>query len=106
MIEIVSRELDEILGAQFPFSESKYETPCHFAMSVNDPVLHYATSLDALRSQFLNLRVTELSFRFHQPPRAFTMDELNESFRDTLANSLHRGPRSGDAPQQALFLKP
>ncbi|MFH1184787.1 MAG: alpha/beta hydrolase [Chloroflexota bacterium] len=106
MIEIVSRELDEILGAEFPLPESKYETPCHFAMSVNDPVLHYRTTLDALRSQFLNVRVTELSFRFHQPPRAFTLDELNHSFRDTLAESLLRGPRSGDTPGQAQFPKP
>jgi len=88
LIEIVSREVDEILGAEFPHPEFRYETPCHFAMSVNDPLLHYPTTLDELRCHFRNLNVTELSFQFHQPPRAFTLDELNHSFGATVARSI------------------
>jgi pimeloyl-ACP methyl ester carboxylesterase len=91
LIEIVSRELDEILGAEFLRPEAKYENPCHFAMSVNDPVLDYQTTLETLRSHFRKVHVSELSFPFHQPPRAFTFDELNDSFRATVAESILKG---------------
>ena len=95
LIEIVSRQLDEILNAEFPPPTTKYETPCHVAMSIRDPLLHYATTIEELRHHFRNLHVTDLYFPFHQPPRPFTLDELNASFQTTVATMLIAPQRSG-----------
>jgi alpha-beta hydrolase superfamily lysophospholipase len=81
LIEIISQELDEILGANFAPPDRRYETPCHFAMSVHDPVLDFQITLEELRAHFRTIHVTRLAFPYHQPPRPFTFEELNDLFR-------------------------
>ena len=88
LIEIVSRELDEILGIEFSTPDSRYDIPCHVAMSVHDPLLDFGTTVRELGRHFSDMHVTELPFRFHQPPRPFTFDELNQLFRPTAAGFL------------------
>lgn len=88
LMGIVSRELDEILGAEFSHPASRYDVPCHVAMSIHDPILDFETTMQELRCHFQDLHVTELFFRFHQPPRPFTLDELNGSFQAVVAASL------------------
>lgn len=85
VIEVVSHELDEILGAEFPHPQKKHSTPCYFAMSIYDPLLDHQMTLDELRHHFKNIQATELYFPFHQPPRPFTFDELNRDFAKTVA---------------------
>lgn len=81
LIEIITREVDEILTAEFHHPAVKHSTLCYFAMSVNDPLLHFGTTLEELRNHFSTVHVTSLAYPFHQPPRPFTFEELNRDFR-------------------------
>jgi pimeloyl-ACP methyl ester carboxylesterase len=84
LVEIVACELDKILNAEFLPPPDRHEAPCCFAMSVHDPLLDYRTTRVELDRHFANSQVFELKFPFHQPPRAFTLEELNEQFRSTV----------------------
>jgi hypothetical protein len=88
LIRIISQEVDEILTAGFARPAIRRPMPCYFAMSVNDPLLHYGTTLAELREQFLAVHVTALAYPFHQPPSPFTFAELNRDFRASVEGFL------------------
>lgn len=83
-ISVLNAQLNEILTTEFAAEANKYETPCYFAMSVHDPLLRFDTTQDILQSHFANLNTVQLSYPYHQPPRPFTYDELNNTFFKTV----------------------
>lgn len=83
-IEILSSQIIEILTTEFDVPTQKHETPCYFAMSIYDPLLRFDTTLKIAQSHFDDLNVVRLTYPFHQPPRPFTFEELNEGFYETV----------------------
>lgn len=100
-LEVLAAQIDESLKIDFPLPPERYATPCYFAMSVNDPLLDYHTTLDTLQRFFARPSITELDYPFHQPPRPFTFDELNTGFSPTVESFLAapwEGSRKGTPP--------
>jgi pimeloyl-ACP methyl ester carboxylesterase len=83
-LEILTSQLDETLRIEFPQPRDLFTVPCYFAMSVNDPLLDYETTLVTLQKFFAQPSILELNYPFHQSPRPFTFDELNCDFRETI----------------------
>jgi hypothetical protein len=83
-ISVLNAQISEILTTEFDAEPEKYTTPCYFAMSINDPLLRFDTTLNVLNDHFENVNTVQLTHTFHQPPRPFTLDELNQGFKKTI----------------------
>lgn len=88
-ISVLTAQINEILTTEFAVEANKYSTPCYFAMSVHDPLLHFETTQDILQSHFENVSTVRLSYPFHQPPAPFTFEELNRDFYETVNSFLN-----------------
>jgi hypothetical protein len=88
-IEVLNVQLREILTTEFEVAPTKYQTPCYFAMSIHDPLLRFDTTLGILYDHFAIVSTLPLLYPFHQPPRPFTYEELNETFYKTLDAFVH-----------------
>lgn len=82
--DIISSQITEILTTEFDPPAEKHQTPCYFAMSVYDPLLRFDATLNIAETHFADMNVVRLTYPFHQPPRPFTFDELNEGFYGTV----------------------
>ena len=83
-ISVLNAQVDEILTAEFEVTSTRSQTPCYFAMSVYDPLLRFDTTLSIVHNHFENVSTVPLLYPFHQPPGAFTYDELNRNFYKTV----------------------
>ncbi len=83
-ISVLNAQIEEILNVEFDVNPTKFETPCYFAMSINDPLLCFDTTYKILQKHFSNVSSVQLTYPFHQPPVAFTYDELNRDFHETI----------------------
>jgi len=83
-IAVLNAQVNEILTTEFEVRSMKYETPCYFAMSVYDPLLHFDTTHQILQNHFANVNTIRLAYPFHQPPAPFTFEELNRDFHETV----------------------
>jgi hypothetical protein len=83
-IAVLNAQINEILTTQFSAELRPSETPCYFAMSIYDPLLDFETTQNILQSHFANVSTVRLTYPYHQPPRAFTYEELNSMFYKTV----------------------
>lgn len=83
-VAVLMAQINEILTTEFEVAEKKYDTPCYFAMSIYDPLLRFDTTLHIAENHFGNLNTVRLTFPYHQPPRPFTFEELNDGFYNTV----------------------
>lgn len=83
-IAVLNAQLNEILTTDFDAELKKHNTPCYFAMSVRDPLLHFETTHSILQNHFTSLSTVRLDYPFHQPPAPFTYEELNHDFHATV----------------------
>jgi len=83
-ISVLNAQVAEILTTEFEVTPLKHETPCYFAMSVYDPLLRFDTTLSIVYSHFENVNTVPLLYPFHQPPGAFSYEELNRNFYKTV----------------------
>jgi hypothetical protein len=83
-ISVLNAQVNEILTTEFKVTSTKYQTPCFFAMSVYDPLLRFDTTLSIVHNHFENVSTVPLLYPFHQPPGAFTYEELNRNFYKTV----------------------
>ncbi len=83
-ISVLNAQINEILTTDFEVAPTKHQTPCYFAMSVYDPLLRFDTTLSIVHNHFANVNAVPLLYPFHQPPRAFTYEELNGTFYKTV----------------------
>ena len=83
-ISVLNAQINEILTTEFDVTPAKHQTPCYFAMSVYDPLLHFDTTLKIVHDHFENVNTVPLQYPFHQPPGAFTYEELNRDFFHTV----------------------
>ena len=88
-VAVLNAQVSEILTTEFDVAPVKYNTPCYFAMSINDPLLRFETTLDILQKHFANINIVRLAYPFHQAPRPFTYDEFNRDFNKTVAAFMH-----------------
>jgi esterase/lipase len=83
-ISVLNAQINEILTTEFEVTPTKHQTPCYFAMSVYDPLLRFDTTLSIVHNHFENVSAVPLLYPFHQPPGAFTYEELNRNFYKTV----------------------
>jgi hypothetical protein len=83
-ISVLNAQVDEILTTEFEVTPTRHQTPCYFAMSVYDPLLRFDTTLSIVYSHFENVSTVPLLYPFHQPPGAFSYEELNRNFYKTV----------------------
>ncbi|MEW5939487.1 MAG: alpha/beta hydrolase [Chloroflexota bacterium] len=95
-ISVLNAQLDEILTTRFDATLEKHQTPCYFAMSVYDPLLKFDVALETVQETFENVQAVRLTYPYHQPPKPFTFEELNQDFFDTVDAFM------GVCPTQAL----
>jgi hypothetical protein len=88
-VAVLNAQVSEILTTEFDVAPVKYNTPCYFAMSINDPLLRFETTLDILQKHFANINIVRLAYPFHQAPRPFTYDEFNRDFYKTVDAFMH-----------------
>lgn len=79
-LDVLSWQIQESLNIEFTLPTVPYKIPCYFAMSWRDPLLDYTTTLDVVQKGFSKVNLTRLDYPFHQPPRPFTLEELNRDF--------------------------
>lgn len=87
-LDVLSWQIQESLSIEFDLPDKPYDTPCYFAMSVRDPLLDFTKTLAVAQRSFSSLHLTSLDYPFHQPPRPFTLDELNRDFGHLVAEAL------------------
>jgi hypothetical protein len=83
-ISVLNAQISEILTAEFEVTPVKHQTPCYFAMSVYDPLLRFDITLNVVYNHFEHVKSVPLFYPFHQPPGAFTYEELNRNFYKTV----------------------
>lgn len=83
-ISVLNAQVNEILTTEFEVTSNRYQTPCYFAMSVYDPLLRFDSTLSIVHDHFENVSTVPLLYPFHQPPGAFTYEELNRNFYKTV----------------------
>lgn len=87
-IAVLNAQIKEILSTEFEVGPDKHETPCYFAMSIYDPLIHFDATAEILQNHFAKVDTVPLTYPFHQPPAPFTYDELNRDFYATVNSFL------------------
>jgi hypothetical protein len=74
-------------------------------MSVYDPLLRFDTTLSILHDHFASISALPLLYRFHQPPRPFTYEELNGTFYKTVDEfvNMSTAAREGNSIAQSAY---
>jgi pimeloyl-ACP methyl ester carboxylesterase len=83
-LEILTAQIFESLKFDYPSPQNHYTTPCYLAMSVSDPLIDFNVTVATLKRFFAQPEIIQLDYPFHQPPKPFTFDELNEGFAQTV----------------------
>jgi pimeloyl-ACP methyl ester carboxylesterase len=89
-LSVLNAQINEILTTEFDVAPEKYDTPCYFAMSIYDPLLSFETTLDVLKKHFAKVNTVQLTYPFHQPPKPFTFQELNQGFYKTIDSFMQK----------------
>jgi pimeloyl-ACP methyl ester carboxylesterase len=76
----LARQMYEVVCLEHPQPAAPFRQPCHFAMSVNDPLLDFDTTLGVVRAQFEQVHVKRLTMPYHQPPERPTYQGLVEDY--------------------------
>jgi len=95
-LAVLNAQLEEILTTHFEAGFEKHQTPCYFAMSVYDPLLRFDVALETVNEHFSNVKAVRLTLPYHQPPKPFTYEELNQDFYETVDAfmQIHTGKRA------------
>jgi pimeloyl-ACP methyl ester carboxylesterase len=91
-LEVLARQVDEITTVDFPIPAERHTAPCYLWMSVNDPVLDFATTLNAVQAHFENVDVVPSDIPFHQPPEPLTYEGLMRDYHQTVGAFLQKPP--------------
>lgn len=81
--DVLSFQLDELLNFELP-NGNPYPQPCYFAMSVNDPMLDFETTVGVLKSQFSQVHIERFTHHYHQPPKPLTFPEMVQQYNPLL----------------------
>jgi pimeloyl-ACP methyl ester carboxylesterase len=89
-LDVLARQVDEIVTVDFPVPAERYTTPCFLWMSVNDPVLDFHTTLAAAQAHFANVEVVRSDIPYHQPPEPLTYEGLRRDYYHTVGAFLQK----------------
>jgi pimeloyl-ACP methyl ester carboxylesterase len=93
----LARQLYEVLCLDPPRREVPFLQPCYFAMSVNDPLLNFETTLAAVRGQFAQVQVKRLAMPYHQNPDPPTYQGLVAEYGQFIEEGVRKVRRRGEA---------
>lgn len=82
--DVLSYQLEELLNFEPTVSSAPFPQPCYFAMSVNDPVLDFDTTVDVVGSQFSHVHVERFNHHYHQPPHVLSFNEIFRKYNSLL----------------------
>ncbi len=83
-LDVLVYQANEIFNFEFVSEHLPFSQPCHFGMSVKDPLLDFKVTHDFLRRAFTDLQVIKLDYPFHQPHPPFSLEKLNQDFSPLL----------------------
>ena len=83
-LDILTAQIFESLKFEINPPQEPHSTPCYLAMSVYDPLIDFNVTVATLQRFFAQPEIIKLDYPFHQPPKPFTFDELNEGFGTTV----------------------
>lgn len=83
-ISVLNAQIKEILTTEFKVEAEKHDTPCYFAMSINDPLIRFDATAEILQKHFADVSTVTLDYPYHQPPTPFTYEQLNRDFYETV----------------------
>ncbi len=83
-LDILTAQIFESLKFEITPPQEPHSTPCYLAMSVFDPLIDFNVTVATLQRFFAQPEIIQLDYPFHQPPKPFTFDELNEEFGPTV----------------------
>ena len=78
-LDVFSQTLGEILQTEYR-APRIFSTPCFFAMSKNDDLIHYSLTRKMVEESFKNLKTQTFSHPYHQPPDPPTFQWLVDNF--------------------------
>ncbi|OGK32606.1 hypothetical protein A3F57_03340 [Candidatus Roizmanbacteria bacterium RIFCSPHIGHO2_12_FULL_36_11] len=81
-LDTLVRQLYEVLTVDFDKDgwRKHDHITCYFAMSINDPVLNYEYTREFLKTHFNTFKDTYFEYNFHQFPKDFDFNYLNNNF--------------------------
>ncbi|HLD93794.1 MAG TPA: alpha/beta fold hydrolase [Anaerolineales bacterium] len=82
--DVLSYQLDELLNFELPDLSIPFRQPCYCAMSINDPMLDFGTTMGVLQKQFSQVHVERFTHRYHQPPRPLSFLEIVQQYNPLL----------------------
>lgn len=82
--DVLSYQLDEMLNFELPRGDRPFPQPCYFAMSVNDPMIDFNTTVAVIKDQFSRVHIERFSHRYHQPPKPLTYKEIVQQYSPLL----------------------
>jgi pimeloyl-ACP methyl ester carboxylesterase len=91
---VLARQMFEVIQQEYPVPAEPFRQPCHFAMSINDPLLDFDTTLKAVQAQFAQVHVKRLTMPYHQAPEPLTYRGLLEDYGQFIEEAVRevRGP--------------
>jgi pimeloyl-ACP methyl ester carboxylesterase len=83
-LDVLTYEINEILNTD-PISEvTVCDIPCIFSMSRRDPLLSFEITKESIMGKFKDVWVESHDKPYHQPPKRFTFDGLNQGYGELL----------------------
>lgn len=79
-LEVIVSQMHEVLYWDLINEFDQINNNCFFGMSVYDPLIDFEKTKHFLEKKFTNLHTEKFYFPYHQPPKRFTLDQLNEYF--------------------------
>jgi pimeloyl-ACP methyl ester carboxylesterase len=79
-VQTLAVQLDEILHTHHLVASARYTQPCHFVMSVIDPLIDFAFTAAAVRRIFPSVDETRLNLPYHRPPELPSLEYLNHTY--------------------------
>lgn len=83
-LDVLAYQLEEGLNLDHPALSQPFSQPLHFAMSVNDPLLDFTTTLNFLDSYFSDISSIVLTLPYHQPPEQPTFEQIRADYSNFL----------------------
>lgn len=89
-LDVLLSQVIEVLTVEESDLAGPYPQRCFFGMSVKDPLLDFAVTLDFIEENFADPIVERYDFPYHTPPEPFTFEQLNRDYPDVL-DAFERG---------------
>jgi len=103
--DVLAHQMVEVLHLKPAGRRERYPQTCYFAMSINDPVLDYSTTLSTVENQFVKTVWHTLDLPYHQPPTFPQFSDLTGLYGDLLKqlDDLEHNGKPPAGPERRLI---